>query len=70
MEIEKLRNLQSDFGEVQLYMDSGATFEIHKDAVVADDYIFFEDEDSEKWYLDPEKVEYVSVHRSHRSGPA
>lgn len=70
MEARKIRDLQDSFGEVQLYMDSGATFEIHKDATVGDDYIYFEDEDGEKWYLDPEKVEYASVHRSHRSGPA
>lgn len=70
MNEERIRQLDEEFGEVQLYMDSGATFEIHGDAEISDGEIEFEDEDGEKFYLEVEKVEYVSAHRSHRSSPA
>lgn len=51
-------------------MDSGAAFEIHGDAELVDGELVFEDDDGEMFYLDAEKVEYVSVHRSHRASPA
>ena len=70
MDSNKINFLLKQYGEVQLYLDSGAEFEIHKDADVTDSEIVFVDENGEMWHLDPEKVEYISVHRSHRSGPA
>ena len=68
--ISRILSLLEDSGEVQLYMDSGAAFEIHGDAELDDGELVFEDDDGEMFYLDAEKVEYVSVHRSHRASPA
>ena len=51
-------------------MDSGAAFELHGDVELVDGELIFEDDDGEMFYLDAEKVEYVSVHRSHRASPA
>lgn len=66
----RIRSLLDDGGEVQLYMDSGAAFELHGDVEFTDGELIFEDDDGEMFYLDAEKVEYVSVHRSHRARPA
>lgn len=70
MNVDTINNLLDEKGEVQLYMDSGAKFEIHREARISETEIYFEDEDGEEFYLDTKKVEYVSAHRSHRSSPA
>lgn len=68
--IQRVESLLESSGEVQLFMDSGAAFELHGDVELTDGELIFEDDDGEMFYLDAEKVEYVSVHRSHRASPA
>lgn len=68
--IQRVESLLESSGEVQLFMDSGAAFELHGDVELVDGELIFEDDDGEMFYLDAEKVEYVSVHRSHRASPA
>ena len=68
--IQRIESLLEDSGEVQLFMDSGAAFELHGDVELVDGELIFEDDDGEMFCLDVEKVEYVSVHRSHRASPA
>ncbi|AGC34275.1 hypothetical protein M193_gp006 [Halorubrum tailed phage 7] len=63
---EQITQLLDDFGEVQVYMDSGAAFEVHRDVNLGADAIDFEDPDGETFVLPYEAVEYVSAHRSHR----
>jgi len=67
---ERIKELLDEYGEVQLYLESGAEFEIHGEVVFDQSEIEFEDGNGEVFYIDVQNVEYVSVHRSHRSRAA